>query len=197
MVLALDDAIARIWEALEARGRLDNTYVFLMTDNGYLMGQHRLYGKIAPYDFSSRMPLYAFGPGFEAGAVDTRLVGNVDIAPTLAEVAGANAPGMDGMSLLSSHDRDAMLLELLGANLQSMEWPGPRTEIPRYSGVRTADHLYVEYQGGERELYDYAADPFEVQNLLAGTPSPEASEVANQLAGRLSALRACDGSGCQ
>jgi arylsulfatase A-like enzyme len=196
MMLALDDAIARIREALEARGRLDNTYVFLMTDNGYLMGQHRLYGKIAPYDLAARMPLYAFGPGFAAGAVDNRLVGNIDIAPTLVEVAAAGNPGMDGVSLLSSHDRDAILLELMGSGLQSMEWPGPRTEIPRYSGVRTADHLYVEYQGGERELYDYAADPFEVQNLLAGTPTGDAHEIANQLAARLSALRGCGGSGC-
>ncbi len=188
-LLELDDHIATIWDALEARGRLQNSYVFLITDNGYLMGQHRFYGKIAPYDGSVRFPLYAFGPGFSPGAVDERLTGNIDIAPTLVDVAGAAAPAMDGVSLLSNHDRDAMLLESLSSSVQSMDWPGPRTAIPRYSALRTASNLYVEYQGGERELYDYAADPYETDNLLAGTPTQSASETAAELSARLADLR--------
>jgi arylsulfatase A-like enzyme len=196
VLLALDDGIVSIWNALQARGRLDNTYVFLMTDNGHLIGHHRFYGKIAPYDGSARMPLFAFGPEFGQGITDPRLVGNIDIAPTLAEVASANPPAMDGRSLLSPHQRQEILIESLGQGLQSMDWPGPRTGIPRYSAARTADHLYVEYQGGERELYDYVQDPYEVQNLLAGTPSPEANALAVGLASRLNALRNCDGAAC-
>jgi arylsulfatase A-like enzyme len=196
VMLALDDAIALVWDALEARGRLANTYVFLMSDNGNLLGQHRFYGKIAPYDVSARMPLYVSGPGFGAGVIDARVVGNIDIAPTLVEITGADGPEMDGRSLLSSFSRDAVLLEVLGEDLHSMNWPGPRTDIPRYSGVRTADHLYVEYVTGERELYDYNTDPYETQNLLVGTATPEIEAIALDLASRLESLRDCAEGGC-
>lgn len=195
-LLAVDDGVAAIWDALESRGRIDDTYVFLLSDNGYLLGHHRLYGKMAPYDGSVRFPLYAFGPGFGAGNIDPRLVGNIDIAPTAVDVAGANGPEMDGRSLLSSAPRDGIVLELLGDELQSMQWPGDRTEIPRYSALRTPDHLYVEYRNGGRELYDHAGDPREVQNLLAGNPTPEAAALAAQLAARLDELRNCRGAAC-
>jgi arylsulfatase A-like enzyme len=195
-LLELDDHIATIWDALEERGRLHNTYVFLLTDNGYLLGQHRYYGKHVPYDGSARMPLYAYGPGFAAGAVDERLVGNVDLAPTLVDVAGADGPEMDGVSLLSSHQRDAILLEFLAPDVNSMKWPGPRTAIARYSAVRTVSHLYVEYRTGERELYDYGADPHETENLLAGTPPEEVAALAANLQTRLGELRACRGGSC-
>jgi N-acetylglucosamine-6-sulfatase len=195
-LLELDDSIANIWDALEASGRLDNTYIFLMTDNGNLLGQHRFYGKIVPYDGSARMPLYAFGPGFRAGAVDPRLVANIDIAPTLVEVAGAEGPVMDGRSLLSDHRRDEILLEMLAPKSQSMKWPGPRAKIPSYSAVRTADRLYVEYSTGERELYDYGSDPQETRNLLAGSQLLEADDLAAQLALRLDAIRICQGASC-
>lgn len=195
-LLELDDHIATIWSALEERGRLDRTYVFLLTDNGYMLGQHRYYGKHVPYDGSARMPLYAYGPGFAPGAVDGRLVGNVDLAPTLADLASANGHEMDGVSLLSTHERDAILLEFLAPKVNSMKWPGPRTEVTRYSALRTQNHLYVEYRGGERELYDYAGDPHETQNLLAGVPSAEAVALAGELNARLGELRNCRGAAC-
>lgn len=187
-ILQLDDALASLWPAIEARGKADNTYVFLMTDNGYLMGQHRLYGKIAPYDGSARFPLYALGPGFAPAETDTRLVSNVDIAPTLVSVAGASTGGMDGVSLLANYQRKGVLLESLSNRVQSMSWPGPRTEITPYRALRTSQHLYVEYRGGGRELYDYAADPYETRNLLAGGGDAAAASLAAQLSGQLAAI---------
>lgn len=199
-LLELDDGIAELWDALEARGRLENTYVFLLSDNAFSLGHHRWAGKIAPYDQSVRAPMFAFGPGFSAGAVDNRLVGNIDIAPTLVEIAEADGPAMDGVSLLASELRDAILLEMRAPNNRSMQWPGPRTEIPRFSALRTSTHLYAEYRTGERELYDYGSDPYELDNLLANwnghTPSSQAETMAVQLAGRLSALRDCAGTSC-
>lgn len=187
-LLELDDALTNLWPAIAARGKADNTYVFLFTDNGYLMGQHRLYGKIAPYDGSARFPLYALGPGFTAGTTDDRLVSNVDIAPTLVSVSGAAQPGMDGVSLLGNHQRDGVLLESLSKRVQSMSWPGPRTGIPPFRALRTAQHLYVEFRGGGRELYDYAADPYETQNLLAGGGDAAAAALAVGFATRLAAI---------
>lgn len=187
-LLELDDALESLWPAIEARGKADNTYVFLVTDNGYLMGQHRLYGKTAPYDLSARFPLYALGPGFDPATTDTRLVSNVDIAPTLVSVAGATAGGMDGVSLLSNHQRTGVLLESLSKNVQSMSWPGPRTSIARYRALRTAQYLYVEYRGGGKELYDYDADPYETRNLLAGGGDAAAASLAAQLSSQLAGL---------
>jgi arylsulfatase A-like enzyme len=195
-LLALDDGIVKIWDALEARGRLDNTYIFLLSDNAMSLGHHRIYGKMVPYDTSIRAPLFAFGPEFAQGLVDDRLVGNIDIAPTLVEVAGASAPQMDGRSLLDAQERDAMLLELLGEDLHSMDWPGPRADIPRFSALRTATHLYTEYRTGEHELYDYASDPYELQNLLAGDPPAEVEQLATTLAARLDELRGCRAGDC-
>ncbi|MFT4039454.1 MAG: sulfatase-like hydrolase/transferase [Thermomicrobiales bacterium] len=185
---ALDDALNMLWPAILARGKADNTYVFLFTDNGHLMGQHRLYGKIAPYDSSSRFPLYALGPGFTPATVDDRLVNNADIAPTLVAVSGAAGGGMDGVSLLSAHNRSGALLESLSKSVDSMNWPGPRTSITPYRAVRTAQHLYVEYRGSGRELYDYAADPYELQNLLAHGGDATAAALGAQLSGLLQSL---------
>lgn len=184
----LDDALLPLWQAIEARGKADNTYVFLVSDNGYMMGHHRYYGKIVPYDRSARFPLQAVGPGFAAGATDARVVGNIDIAPTIVAVAGANRPSMDGVSLLSGNSRDAILLENLSGTGRSMKWPGPRADIPRYRALRTPTHLYVEYGANERELYNYATDPFETSNLLAGTPTPGDAALAATLANRLQQL---------
>jgi N-acetylglucosamine-6-sulfatase len=128
--------------------------------------------------------------------VDPRLVANIDIAPTLLEVAGAEGPVMDGRSLVSDHRRDEILLEMMAPKSQSMNWPGPRTKIPGYSAVRTADHLYVEYSTGEREFYDYGLDPQETRNLLAESQSLEADDPAAQLALRLDAIRNCEGATC-
>jgi hypothetical protein len=103
---------------------------------------------------------------------------------------------MDGRSLLSSHNRNEVLLEMLGPKSQSMKWSGPRTKIPGYSALRTMDHLYVEYSTGERELYDYTTDARETRNLLAGSPSPEIGDLAAQFADRLGALRNCAAAAC-
>lgn len=184
----LDDALLPLWQAIEARGKADNTFVFLVSDNGYMMGHHRYYGKIVPYDRSARFPMQAVGPGLVAGATDARIVGNIDIAPTIVQVAGANRPGMDGVSLLNGGSRDAILLENLSGTARSMDWPGPRADIPRYRALRTPTHLYVEYGGGERELYNYANDPFEASNLLAGTPAAGDAALAATLATRLRQL---------
>jgi N-acetylglucosamine-6-sulfatase len=88
------------------------------------------------------------------------------------------------------------LLELLGTDLHSMNWPGPRADIPPFSALRTPTHLYTEYRTGERELYDYASDPYELDNLLVGQPPAEVQQLATALAGRLDELRGCDGGGC-
>lgn len=195
-----DDAVAAIWDALIASGRSDNTYLFVVSDNGYLLGEHRFTGKTVPYDVAVRVSLLVRGPEFAAGATDSRLIGNIDLAPTIAQLAGVPLDDADGTSLLAEGiSREDILLEWRGASMA--EGGGKSTRAAtRYSALRTATHLYVEYTNGQRELYDYDADPHELDNQLASRkkrrPSPEAEELATQLKTRLDALRDCAGATC-
>jgi len=185
-LLAVDEAIAGIRGALEAEGRLDNTYVFVLSDNGYLMGAHRMEGKGSPYDGSVRVPMIAWGPRFERGT-DERVVGNIDIAPTIADVARIPFATADGQSLLDSTSRAGILLERFKEGAK-----------PTYKAVRTEHLLYVEYDTGERELYDYRDDPGETENLLASEARTEthAAEV-DDLSRLLAELAGCAGAECR
>lgn len=88
-LLAVDEAVEAIVAALRRAGELDDTYVVLTSDNGYMLGEHGVpSGKLLPYDPSTRVPLVVRGPGIPAGLVSHELVGNVDLAPTIVQLAG-------------------------------------------------------------------------------------------------------------
>src|SRR5579859_304550 len=99
---AVDEGIAAVVAKVQAAGQLDNTYFFFTSDNGYHLGNHRqIEGKIAPYEEELRVTMIVRGPGVPAGVSLDQLVGNVDLAPTWAALAGADAPSfVDGRSLL-------------------------------------------------------------------------------------------------
>jgi N-acetylglucosamine-6-sulfatase len=99
---AVDEGIAAIIDKLQATGQLDNTYIFFTSDNGYHLGNHRqIVGKIAPYQEELRVTMRVRGPGVPAGKALEYLTGNVDLAPTWADLAGAQAPAfVDGRSLV-------------------------------------------------------------------------------------------------
>jgi arylsulfatase A-like enzyme len=191
-LLAVDESIARIVARLEETGELDNTVIVFLSDNGFMLGEHRLvFQKTVPYEESIRVPMVVRGPGFEPGSEVDGPVGNVDLAPTILELAGAQ-PGLavDGQSLLpvvadpaSAEDR-AILIE-----------NGPAVPfVAHYEGVRTQRYTYVEYDTGEVELYDLEADPAQLTNL-AGRPDRAALQAA--LSDLLSQLRGCAGEDCQ
>ena len=90
MLLSLDEQIERIVNALDESGELDNTYILFLSDNGYFAGEHRIrQGKFLSHVQSSHVPLLVRGPGIAAGSRSNALVSNVDIAPTVAQIAGA------------------------------------------------------------------------------------------------------------
>lgn len=99
---AVDEAIANIIDTLKSTDQLDNTYIFFGSDNGFHLGNHRLTtGKQAPYEEDIRVPMIVRGPGVPAGQTVDHLTGNIDYAPTWAEIAGAQVPDfVDGRSLL-------------------------------------------------------------------------------------------------
>jgi N-acetylglucosamine-6-sulfatase len=99
---AIDEGIEAMVNALKASGQLDNTYIFFTSDNGYHMGNHRqLAGKVSPYEEETRVTMIVRGPGVPAGVTLDHLAGSQDLAPTWADIAGAEAAGFcDGRSLV-------------------------------------------------------------------------------------------------
>jgi arylsulfatase A-like enzyme len=127
-MLAVDDLIEHVVDTLRRTGQLDNTYVALTSDNGFHLGQHRLpQGKITAFDEDIRVPLVVRGPGVPSGKRVDDFAGNVDLAPTFAELGDAKAPSfVDGRSLApamhgkSADDaRTGMLVEHFSPNDQN------------------------------------------------------------------------------
>jgi arylsulfatase A-like enzyme len=185
---AVDAAVRSVVEALRTRGDLANTIIVYLSDNGYSYGEHRWVTKSCPYEECIRTPFVVRVPGTEA-RTDRHLVSSVDVAPTIAELAGVRPGGaVDGISLVPLLQgrspprwRDGVLSEYVGSR-----------EVPGWWELRTADVAYVEYATGERELYDLTGvlgspDPYELENRV---DDPRYASLVDELAGRLGALRA-------
>lgn len=203
-LLSADAQIGTALGILQNRGVLDSTYVIFTSDNGYLMGEHRMEGKHVPYEGPISVPFVVRGPGVAAGVTDDRLVTLADLAPTIADLTGAASPANpDGRSLApvlrgaSPPWRTALLVEYVSQFSPAQQRASARSKHPlppSWDAIRTADHLYVRYANGERELYDTAADPHQLTNR-AGQADWADEEAA--LAARLADLKRCAGDGCR
>jgi N-acetylglucosamine-6-sulfatase len=220
-MLAVDEMVGRLVDTLRENGELENTYIFFTSDNGYHMGQHRLTtGKWTAYEEDIRVPLIVRGPDVPEGKKLEHLVLNNDLAPTFAELGGAEVPSfVDGRSLVplmgdeppSVDDwRRAFLVEaatelgraeadptvddgspelpLSGDPSPERQWGHPALEA-----LRTEDGLYVEYETGERELYDLREDPYQLDNRY----EIAAPDLIRHAEGWLEALRGCTGATCR
>jgi len=163
-LLAVDDAVGRMLAALAETGKLQETLIVFMSDNGHEWGEHRRAHKIVPYEESLRVPLVIRWDALGARGVSDRFALNVDIAPTIAAAAGIDAPKAEGRNLLplltgtASSWRNRFLIE------DRME---PRWAVPAYCGYRGERWKYIQYATGEEELYDLVRDPYELENLAA------------------------------
>jgi N-acetylglucosamine-6-sulfatase len=210
-VSCLDRSLGTLFAALGDRA--DNTLVVYLSDNGWLYGEHRRFGKSVPYEEAVRVPLVIryppLVPESSPFALDA-LVENLDLAPTIAELVGIPW-GADGKSLVPLLDRsaetvrDAALLshcEGISSPCVSRQQLGGdkdddalRSVVPSYWEVVTEQYAYIEYLTGEKELYDLEGDPAcgavnpacEMTNL-AGEDAY--ADVVAELSARLDALRA-------
>jgi N-acetylglucosamine-6-sulfatase len=191
-LMAVDEGVAQIVEALRRNGELDNTLIVYMSDNGFMHGEHRaLAEKVLPYEESIRIPLVMRGPGVPRTRVDHRLVGNLDVTSTILDAADT-APGrvQDGRSLLelladpgAEWGRDILIENGNGAN-----------GVPTYRGIRTYRYLYIEHRTtGEYELYDLVKDPYQLQSVDG---HDSYAKVQRDLASRLRQLTHCVGVDC-
>ena len=179
-ITEMDATLGEIFAALDEAGLRDNTYVFFMGDNGWFLGEHGFTSKVLPYEESIRVPMIAAGPGIPAG-IESRLVLNVDIPPTILELAGLPVPdAMHGDSLLpllrseAAAWRRSFLYEAPTSSLGSRPLLAVRTD--RWKYVQTFDPNDPDRLTFE-ELYDLQTDPHETENL-AGRPESAARQAA-------------------
>ncbi len=101
-LLAVDDMVERIVRTLRKSGELNNTVIVFASDNGFLLGEHRIpTGKQYPYEESINVPFEIRGPGIPKNEVRHQPAGNIDLAPTILELTGAKAGGpIDGRSII-------------------------------------------------------------------------------------------------
>jgi len=219
-LLGVDRGVAKVYDAVKHAGDLRKTVFIFTSDNGQFYGQHRLRtGKVLPFEEALNLPLLIRVPKRYRGGASRvkkvgRPVGNIDLAPTILDLAHAqpcSAPDhcrtMDGRSLMPLLTR-------------SGRWPRNRALLTEYrtsdagryatcefAGIRTRDDIYVQHSrvvdpstsecvpDDERERYDLKKDPFELRNLCFGGSSDNCPVTAKQvhLEQRLSQLRHCAG----
>jgi N-acetylglucosamine-6-sulfatase len=175
-LLALDQSVSRVLDYLEAQGLAENTLVVYMGDNGFLLGEHGLIDKRHAYEPSIRVPMLAWAPGtIDGGTTAASLIRNIDIAPTVLDVARAaggdeaalEMPGpVDGRSVLPVLRAEEM--DEGGAFLYEYYWEYAFPHTPTTFALRGDRYKLIMYHGvwDQNELYDLQADPQERHNLI-------------------------------
>jgi arylsulfatase A-like enzyme len=170
-LLAVDEAIHAL--VTELGDRLDDTVIFVLSDNGYSFGEHRWEGKKCPYEACVRIPLAVYSSQTPALA-PAGPVSIVDLAPTILDLADAtpSAP-LDGTTFAPAIEDDVGHGGGEHPGAVFLEWAGDE-RIPPWTAVRTTELTLIRYADGFEELYDLEgrlrpADPWEMRNR-AGDP---------------------------
>ena len=173
-LLSVDDAVGRVFDALNAIGELDNTVFVYAGDNGFMLGEHASIDKRTAWEESIRIPFLVRYPGMiRSPHVVDEMVLNMDLAPSLVEIGGGvGFPAVAGRSfvpLLRGERPAGWRKSFLYEYNFEKEFP----YTPNVRAVRTDDWKYIHYPNGganadteKAELYDLKADPIEAKNLI-------------------------------
>jgi arylsulfatase A-like enzyme len=184
LINGTDYAVGKILTELRERGLADNTVIIFYSDNGHFMEEHGFTGKWLMYEESIRVPGFIFDPRhITKGARTREMVLNIDIAPTILELARIKVPlhiqGQSLLPLLKDPDkpfREDFFYEHLYRHLQGCQ------HIERSEGVRTREWKYIRYidqTGSEaEELYHLVTDSLEINDL---SENPASAEILNRL----------------
>jgi N-acetylglucosamine-6-sulfatase len=221
---SIDEGVKEIVDTLGQLHRLRNTYILFTSDNGFFFGEHRLLGgKFLAYEPATHLPFLIRGPGIEQGSSTGELAANIDIAPTILELAGAEADkSIDGRSLVP-YLRDPALrsrrpilfesfVETSDVNAQgaistaSEDGPhAPASQGPKatasllappkdYAGIRLGPYKYIAWPTGEKELYNITKDPNELNNIAK---VPNFYPIRNFMHRQMTAFIDCAGKECR
>ena len=215
---SLDRGVERIVGALRETGELDRTVVVYVSDNGVLHGQHRVpAGKHVAYEEAIRVPGVIRVP---SGVLDDAApasvaapTANIDLAPTILDLAGASpcieddtCRVMDGLSMAGSLGGPGEPIpddRTLVVELDEEQKPPNRHEPCRYAGVATLADIYIRYSRAQdatgncvpvdqAELYDREGDPYQLDNL-ATEGGGQVASLVDDLQARLDELHDCAG----
>ena len=167
-VASVDEQVGRILNKLDEMQIINDTLIVYAGDNGHFWGEHGLYDKRLAYEESIRIPFIVRYPGLikDPGRRASQMILNIDLAPTLLDIAGIDIPaGMQGLSIRpilqssAATGRQSWLYE---------HFPVFPIPIPGITGVRTRRYKYIEYQNDKRpkEIFDLASDPKEKLNII-------------------------------
>ncbi|MGH7474891.1 MAG: sulfatase family protein [Longimicrobiales bacterium] len=167
-LLALDESVGRVLDYLRDTGLDRSTLVIYMGDNGFLLGEHGLIDKRHAYEESMRVPMLAFAPGFIApGSAPDALIRNIDIAPTLLDLAGVESGhALDGQSFLPVLRGESLATD--DELLYEYYWEYAFPHTPTVFALRGDRYKYIFYHGvwDLQEFYDLQTDPQERHNLI-------------------------------
>jgi uncharacterized protein len=170
-VSALDDSVGRVMQYLDDNDLADNTIVIYTSDQGFYLGEHGWYDKRWMYEPSLRTPMIIHWPGVtEPGSTSDLMVQNIDMAPTLLEMAGQEVPAtMQGASLLPLLSNSLEELWRTAIYYHYQEYNEGRTShrVAEHYGIRTERYklMYI-YRHDAWEFYDLQTDPDEMNNLI-------------------------------
>lgn len=188
-MLAVDESVGNMRNCLEELNILDNTILVFGSDNGFFLGSHQRGDKRLMYEESIRIPLIVRYPELiKAGSKNSDMILNIDIAPTLIELAGAEVPAdMQGMSFvpLLKNENAEWRKSFMYEYFQESYAPGFVTA----TGVRNKKYKYIEYPdmiNDIDELYDLENDPGEMINLIN---NPDHQTVRSEMKAELEKLK--------
>ncbi|MEM7453847.1 MAG: sulfatase, partial [Planctomycetota bacterium] len=184
-VKSIDDMVATVIGSL-TEDQLENTWIFLTSDNGYLLGQNRLRAKKSPYDSTTRVPLLVKGPGTSGSSAD-HLIAHIDICPTILDLAGAAIPPfIEAKSFEPLLDDPAAFDErgwqpaIMIENWAQKNVNGQRIDFV-YTGLRMHDSIFINWFNGEYEYYDLSVDPYQIDNAIHLLPPGTIYEYLQQM----------------
>jgi len=190
-----DENLGRVVDLIERSGKLDDTAVIVTSDHGFFLGEWRMYDKRFMHEPSIRVPLIVRYPRLvKAGTTCEQMALNVDMAPTLLELAGAPIPsrqhGRSLVPILKSESPKDWRKDWLYEYFEYPQWEHVRP----HRGVRTERYKLIHYfklatfpdEPEEFELYDLSKDPGELNNLYG---KPGYAALTQQLLTRITELR--------
>jgi N-acetylglucosamine-6-sulfatase len=183
-LLGVDESVGALLNYLDKEGLAESTLVIYMGDNGFSFGEHGLIDKRHFYEESAKVPFLIRCPElFTGNRTMEAMIQNIDVAPTILEVAGIQKPeqmpGNSILPLLNGKEvvwRDKIFYEYY--------WEYDYPQTPTMHGVRTNRYKLIRYHGiwDTNELYDLQEDPDEMNNLIA---SPEHQALIEELTGEI------------